>query len=198
MWEATETFSGIAYPEYSFPALADGARCPFCQQEIGKEAEVRLRHFTEYMSSSAQAQVREAEKAHESAVSTVTRAMIVRVELDPAISELSAENPPLAKKVQDFLQAAERIQIGINEALAQGVGFIASGLTQSPEADLVTAAAALRERARQLLAARLAMTPADAAELKELEARVTLSETLQTILEEIERKKRLAAYAMHN
>jgi hypothetical protein len=194
LWEAAEAFARIAYPEMPYPVVADGARCPFCQQEIGAEAGERLRHFSEYVSSTSQANVREAENAHEAAVSMVTRAVVVREELEPALNELREENPPLAAKVRAFFEAAERMQKGIKEAVAEGVWFLANGLVQSPEADLRTAAASLRERAKQLQAEKPSISPKDAEELKELEARATLAQQLETVLVEIERKKHLAAY----
>jgi hypothetical protein len=194
MWEASEAFSETAYPEASFPVLESGARCPFCQQPIGEEAEARLRHFAEYVASTAQAQVRDAEREQRAALATVTEAVIARPEIDLAITELDTENPALAKNVRDFLEGAGRIQKGIGAALAQGVGVLTNGVTQSPEEELRTAASALRERAKQLLAAKPAMTPEDARDLSELESRATLNQHLQLVLDEIERKKRLAAY----
>lgn len=181
MWEATEAFSTIAYARSPFPALESGARCPFCQQEISNEAKARLQHFTEYVSSTAQAQVREAERAHKTALSTVSQAVIARPDLDLAINELRTDNSPLAQEVEDFLQATEGIQKGIVGAVAQRVGFLGNGVTHSAEVALQTAASGLRERAKQLLIAEPAMTPGDAAELKELEARVTFSQHLQAV-----------------
>lgn len=194
MWEATEAFSARAYPESPFPVLASGARCPFCQQEIGSEAEARLRHFGEYVASTAQAQVREAERMYKTALAAVRQAVIARPDLDLAVNELRSENSPLAQEVQSFLQTAERTQKGVADAEAEGIGVLASGLTQSPENDLQAAASSLRERAKQLLVAKPAMKPEAEVELREFEARVILREHLQTILGEIERKTRLAVY----
>jgi hypothetical protein len=194
MWDATETFSAVAYPQSSFPVLENGARCPFCQQEIGTEAESRLRHFAEYVSSTAQVQVREAERRLSAALAKIKGAIILRPDVELAVNELHAENSPLAQEVQDFLRAAERIQKGIAEAEAQGIGLFADGLKKSSESGLQTAATALRERARQLLTEKPEMKPEAEAELKELEARVTLGEHLEVVLAEIERQKRLAAY----
>ncbi len=194
LWEAAEEFSRVAYPDSPYPVVTDGARCPFCQQEIGAEAGERLRHFSEYVSSTAQANVREAEIAHRAAVATVTRAAVTRTELEPAIKEIEDDNPPLGTKIREFFQAAERIQNGIKKALAEGEGFLATGLSQSPETGLKTAADGLRERAKQLQAERPSISPQDTAELKEFEARAILGQHLNVVLGEIERKKRLAAY----
>ncbi len=195
MWEAAEGFSGIAYPDSPFPALTDDARCPLCQQEIGVEAEARLRHFAEYVASTAQTRVREAERAYGASLSLLNQAVIVRPDIELAISELRLENEQLAQSVQGFLQNAGQTRKGINEALAQGVGFLAS-VVQSPEAELQAAALSLRERAKQLLAEQPTMNPEAISELKELEARLTLGEHMDAVLEAIERKKQLAAYEL--
>src|SRR6185295_8128320 len=148
MWDAIGLFSAEAYPGSPFPMVENGARCPFCQQEIGKEAETRLRHFAEYITSSAQIRVRQAEAAQLDALAKINEAEITRQDIKLAINELRSENQPLAQKVEAFIQDAERTRKGIREALAQGIGFLA-GLKGSPEADLQAAAEDLRERGRQ-------------------------------------------------
>ena len=193
MWDAAQYFSEIAYPQGAFPVLEEGARCLFCQQEIGVEANARLQHFAEYVQSTAQTQVRQAESAYEISLSSVRRAAIRRQEIELAVEELKLENSQLALEVETFLKTAEGIQRGIEEALALGVGFLA-GMSNSPESALQAATLALQERAKQLLTEQPAMTPEGIAELKELEARLELGNHLARILEEIERKKRLAAY----
>jgi len=193
MWEATEMFSTVAYPEYPFPVLVDGTRCPFCQQEIGGEAQARLRHLAEFATSTAQERVRESEKILESALLSVRQTSIRRPEIDLAVTELGSENPMLGQEVESFLRATEAIRLGIEEAQSRGFGFI-GGMTQSPDAKLNSAAAGLRERARQLLAGKPTMSPEAAAELRELEARACLREYLQIVVDEIERQKRLSAY----
>lgn len=193
MWNATGEFSKAAYPEAEFPFLGSGARCPFCQQEIDSEAEARLRHFAEYVNSSAQAQAQEAEKTHTTALSKVRQAIIRRSEIDVMISELRLDNPSLAQEVDVFLDTAASVQRGIEDALSMGVGFLA-GLTKTPEAELQAAASRCRERANQLRQEKPAMSPEATDALRELEARAALGMHLQTILDEIERKKRLAAY----
>jgi hypothetical protein len=193
MWEATEAFSAIAYPSSPFPVLVDEARCPFCQQKIGDEAQVRLQHLAEFATSMAQARVRDAERTHGAALLSVREAVIRRPEIDLAVTELQSESPVLGREVEAFLQAVEGIRQGIEEAQLREIGFI-GGMTQSPEIKINAVVAGLRGRASQLLAEKPAMSPEAAAELRELEARASLREHLHEILDEIERQKRLAAY----
>lgn len=193
MWEAAEAFSAIAYPGTPFPALMDEARCPFCQQDIGGKAQVRLLHLAEFAASTAQARVRDAERIHRAALMSVLEATVRRPEIDLVVAELQTDNPMLGQEVETFLQAIKGIQQGIEEAQSKGIGFV-GGMTHSPEAKLSAVAEGLRERARQLLVEKPAMSPKAAAELRELEARVSLRENLQKVLDEIERQKMLAVY----
>ncbi len=193
MWRATAEFSKVAYPEAEFPFLGSGARCPFCQQEISGETERRLRNFAEYVASSAQAQAQEAEKTYSTALSKVRRAVVRPSEIDLIVNELRLDNPPLAQEVEIFFDSTIRTLEGIEGALSEGVGFLA-GLTKTPEAELQSLASRLRERADQLLGEKPVMSPEAITELRELEARATLASGLQVVLDEIERKKRLAAY----
>lgn len=194
MWEAAAGFSGIAYPGSPFPVLTAAARCPLCQQAISPDAAARLQHFKEYVSSMAQAEVRKAETTHAGALATMTRAVVDRDDIGLAVSELAADVPDLAQRVRNFLQDAVRAQEEVKRAGAQGTPLPARGLGPSPDADLRTTAQALRERAAPLQAQTPSMEPRAAAELRELESRVSLKEHLQAVEDEIERKKRLAAY----
>lgn len=194
MWEAAAGFSGIAYPGSAFPLLTAGARCPLCQQAISPDAAARLEHFKEYVLSTAQTEVRKAETAYARALATVTQAVVDRDDIGLAVSELAADDPDLAQRVRNFLQDAVRVQEEVKRAGAQGSQLPARGLGPNPDADLRTAAQALRERAAQLQAQTPTMEPKAAAELGELESRVSLKEHLQAVEDEIERKKRLAAY----
>lgn len=194
MWEAAAGFSGVAYPGSAFPVLTAGARCPLCQQTIGHDAVARLEHFKEFVSSTAQAEVRKAETTYARALATVTRAVVDRDDIGLAVSELAGGDPDLAQRVQNFLQDAARIQEEVKSAAAQGTRLSSRGLGPSPDADLRTAMQALRDRVTQLQAQTSTMEPRAAAELAELESRVSFKEHLQAVEDEIERKKRLAAY----
>jgi hypothetical protein len=194
MWEAAAGFSGVAFPGSAFPVLTAGARCPLCQQAIGPDAAARLEHFKEYVSSTAQTEVRKAETAYARDLAIVTQAVVDRDDIGLAVGELSADDPDLAQRVRTFLQDAARIQGDAKSAAAQGTQLPARGLGPSPDADLRTAAQALRDRAAQLQTQTPTMEPKAAADLKELESRAALKEHLQPVEDEIERKKRLAAY----
>jgi len=183
MWDAAYAFSAVAYPERDFPVLAPGAKCPLCQQPIGPDAQSRFQHFLELVSSTAQADVREAEREH------AVNVPVTRDDITLALRELEADDAALAQGVRTFLEAAERVKAGLS-----GEQLPASGVQTNPEADLRAAATALCDRSAQLRQQTPAMLPQDATVLKELEARAALQGQLQFALNAIERKKREAAY----
>jgi hypothetical protein len=161
---------------------------------IGPDAVARLKHFREYVSSTAQVEVRKAETTYAGALATVTQAVIDRDDVGLAVSELATDDPDLAQRVRSFLQDTARIQEGVKRAAAQGMQMPTHGLGPSPDADLRSVAKALRSCVGQLQVQSPALEPKVAAELKELESRVSLNEHRQAVEDEIERKKRLAAY----
>jgi len=94
MWDAGAAFSEVAYPGSIFPVVTQGARCPFCQQEIGEGANERLRHFAEYVSSNAQARVREEEKAHADLLLEISQLTVAR----PRLISLSRSLPKTIRR----------------------------------------------------------------------------------------------------
>ncbi len=194
MWDAAENFSGVAYPGLAFPVLAAGSLCPFCQQTIGQDSAARLMHFAEYVSSNAQAEVTKAEALYQATLAKITGLVINRTEFDLVLSELDADDAPLAQVARTWLQDAVRIQQEVKQATAQAGGITATGLSVSPSEALRSAAQTLRSRAAQLQFQAVTLEPKSAAELNDLEARSSLRDSLAAVLAEIERKKRLAAY----
>ena len=194
MWEAVGGFSAAAYPGSVFPVITEDARCPFCQQKIGPDAAQRLKHFGEYISSTAQAEVSRKEIAYRDALAAVTEAVVDRPDIDLAVTELTVDDPDLAKRVRTFFQDAEKIKNEVKSATTQSLKLPAHNLGHSPDAELRCAAKALRDRAGQLQKQTRSLEPKDAEHLRELESRVSLNEHLQAVLDEIERMKRLSVY----
>ena len=195
MWEAAAGFSQVAYPDSPFPVLNADARCPFCQQLIGADASTRLKHFAEYVSSNAQAEVDAAERTYNGALVTATQAVVRRADTNLAISELDADDPDLAQRARAFFDDAAGLQEELlRRTRTERADVPSLVLALGPDNDLRAAAATLRERVKQLQTQATGLDASDAAELRELESRVTLNEHLTAVLGEIERQKRLAAY----
>ncbi len=194
MWEAAEAFSNVAYPDASFPVTARDARCPLCQQTIGAEASERLKHFAEYVISGAQTDVRTAEGKYRTALEKVRHASIERDDVKLAIDELSEDEPQCAEHVRKFLVESSKVQTQIKTACEDGSDVPLSGVGPSGANELGAFIDSLRKRASGLDGKEHGLDAKEAAELKELEARILLRDNLQIVLDEIERKQRLAAY----
>ncbi len=195
MWEAAREFSRVAYPEQLFPAVTDGARCPFCQQVIGTDAASRVAHLLEYVSSSAQAEVNRADDVFRGKLSSVTSAAVDKPDIELIRTEIAADDPALGNEVVDFLQTSARIQRDVRDAVRNGTQLPTGDALSTPAAKLTAMADSLRKRAEQLKSASPGMSLGAAKELQELEARVVLAGHLKAIDDEVERKKQISVYA---
>jgi ABC-type cobalamin/Fe3+-siderophores transport system ATPase subunit len=195
MWAAAEEFSSLAYPDTSFPDIRKEAKCPFCQQPIGSDARKRLEHFAEYVSSEAQGLLSRAARVYSDAVASVTQIRVEREDAQLALNELSSEDEELAERIGGFIEKAKHFQRDVTKAkLLRELPI--EGIGMSPDSELRLSAKTLRERVVQLQAQSSTMEPKAAAELLELQSRVSLAENLPIVEGEIERKKRLAAYKL--
>jgi hypothetical protein len=193
MWDAARQFSSAAYPAMPFPVLQEGAVCPFCQQAIGSDASVRLKYFAEYVSSNAQANVREAEAAYSQVFSAVAQINVKSPEIELATNELLADDADLGGKLRELLDDAVLIQQDAKSAAEAG-SHPARELQTGIEGNLISAAKKLRGRATTLKQQSPTLDPKSATDLRELEARAALGEHLQDVINEVERQKRIAAY----
>jgi hypothetical protein len=193
MWETTGAFAAVAYPDREFPVTQD-ARCPFCQQTIGPETANRLQHFAEYVSSNAQNELRSAERKYHDVLAEIDRLTIEPNEITLAVNEIAVDDSPLSERIKVFLKGAIQIRQGIQNAAAAKGSLAGPGLGASPAADVQLSVKSLQDRAGQLDSQTAVFQPELQSELDELEGRMALAAGLQTVLDEIERKKRLLAY----
>jgi hypothetical protein len=194
MWEAAGGFSTVAYPEVVFPVVTKDARCPLCQQTLEPGVAARLRHFAEYATSEAQTQLHNAEAEYRDVFSKIGEIVVKRTDINSALSELTDDDAESAELVKHFLEEASRLQKTIKNASGETSSLPAHGIEASPSPKLKATVKVLQGRATQLHGQKPALDPKLAAELSGLEARTTLKTHLQSVLDEIERKKRLAAY----
>lgn len=195
MWDAVATFSEAARPGVVFPPTDDGAKCPFCQQEIQPDAAARLRHFAEFVTSTAQSELREAERQYASALRAIVGIQVIRADVTSTISELAADDAAVAGKIDQCLQSAEKVRAGVQSASGANEPFQAATFEPGLAAALRTVATELRNRAAQLQSMRSSLTPQEQADLNDLRSRVCLFENIEPVKAEVERKKRLSAYA---
>lgn len=194
MWDAAATYSGNAYPGVAFPVVADGAKCLLCQQPIGADAAIRFTHFRELVESTAQADVRRTEATWDALANTFRGLTVNSDEMSLVVDELESHDQPLAALVRDQLRAAASLRDELLASVANEQPLPAVGVDPSAAMGLVAAVADLRARATMLRKETPSTELADQSELRELEARSTLRGSVADVIQEIERKKRIAAY----
>ncbi len=67
LWEAARLYSHTAYPGRDYP-VTDEARCVLCHQELGQEAQLRLRDFEGFVQGKLETEAKAAEKAYREAL----------------------------------------------------------------------------------------------------------------------------------
>jgi hypothetical protein len=195
MWDAAVVFAESAVPGTSFPSVWSDSRCPLCQQDIGLDAAERLKHFAEYVTSEAQAAVQAAEVTYRELSSSVQTIVLNPAEIDLLIKELAGDDPSLAGLIDAYLGDAATVHNSVQTAIAGSHPFPNRGIGFGPVDDLTKSISNLKARALELLGEQLGLDPVITSELEDLESRSLLKDSLQVILKEIERKRRLAAYA---
>ena len=199
LWDAAERFSTAdAYPDHAFPFTERDARCVLCQQELTSESTRRFRQFQEFLSSAIQSEYEESEARYREQHSQLKTLAILDESATEALEELQLHNLGLADAVRAYLEETETQRQRLNIALDGDSPCPTDLSTQSLNLQILTSHVEnLRYRARQL---REANQPEAIKELKrelsELESRQSLADHLDAVLEEIERKKKIAAYQL--
>jgi energy-coupling factor transporter ATP-binding protein EcfA2 len=67
LWEAAKAYSQAVYPNKGFPVTAD-ALCVLCHQDLGSDAQERLRDFEAFVRSTLEAEASLAEQAYQEAL----------------------------------------------------------------------------------------------------------------------------------
>lgn len=197
LWESAQQFSlQQAYPEKAFPFTEHGAQCVLCQQNIDHAADHRLKKFEEFFTSTMERELRQLRedfgrkrKAFVS-INTSTEAVL------ETLKELRLEHEAAADTISAAITENERRRVAVLSALTEdkdlatdfpalvSVSITAKNIEQEIEARIKSLRESTSDESRKKMSA----------ELRELEARIMLGKHEQAILDEIERKKRIAAY----
>lgn len=197
LWESSRHFSQQqAYPGKAFPFTEDGAKCVLCQQDLYHAAVHRLRKFEEFVTSTTERELRQLREEFTQrrtafvSLKTSTEAVVetikeIRIERDAAAEEINAAIERNEKRRAAVVTALtdDRDLAADCSALA-----LASQVAQAVAQEIDARITSLRESGTD--EARKRMT----AELRELQARVLLGKHEQILLDEIERRKKVAAY----
>lgn len=197
LWEAARQFSTrSAYPDHVFPFTGHGARCLLCQQGIDEAAALRLKGFEAFLLSAAQQQLDEARATYDEQRGRLEGLVVDDEVTHGALQELKIEAEQLADDVEGGLRQTDAGRSNALRALRADQPPPSETPLQGQQAKAVSAVErALRERAAQVLQDAEQETKTGLSrELTELQAREQLGEGLKAVLDDIERKKKLAAY----
>jgi hypothetical protein len=199
LWEAARQFSQeSAYPGQTFPVVENGAHCVLCQQDFDHEARQRLKQFEAFVASTTERELRQLRETFTQRRKTFTDLRTTTEAVEESLKEIRIEHQALADAIAAALATNENRRKAIVLALTEDNNLAADCQ------DLVSVSGEANELAEQIASRirTLRSSTTDqtrkrmAAEAQELRARKLLAKHEQTILDEIERRKKYAAYGL--
>ena len=199
LWESARKFSEeLAYPEEPFPAVGEGAQCVLCQQHLDHADRHRLEAFEAFVSSTAERELREVQDDWAKRRSTFTDLEAIPEHVKEILAEIQIEYEVLSDAIAAALAAAENRRRTVSLALRED-GELAENCP-----DLKPVAAEVDALATQMLdrvaALQARVTPESQENMtdkaQELRARKVLAQHEGIVLDEIERKRKYAAYEL--
>jgi energy-coupling factor transporter ATP-binding protein EcfA2 len=199
LWESARRFSQeSAYPGKEFPVVEDAAHCVLCQQNLDHAAAHRLKQFEAFVASTTERELRQVRESFAKLRKGFADLKTTSEAVNATVNEIRIEHEAVADAITAALDANERRRHAVMSALAEDKELAADCqdlVTVSHEADAL--AEQIDERIKTLRAnatdeTRKRMT----AEVQELRARTLLAIHQQTVLDDIERRKKYAAYGL--
>ena len=197
LWQAASLFSQKeAYSDQSFPVVDEGAKCVLCQQSLDHDAGHRFRKFAAFIASSMERELRNARQVYDQKRKIVADLVVFPEFITNIISDIRLENESLANRIGTSLAVADEYCREVIIALesSSGVSRHKSNIV-SVLPEIQNFLTKIDERIRVLVNnedpdRRNKLHD----EAKELRAKTILAKHEKVVLNEIDRKKRLAAY----
>lgn len=199
LWEAARQFSTKSvYPELQFPATTKDSRCLLCQQELKDEAVKLLKGFEEFVKSSVQQEFEKTKVDYEKQKLLVENLKVEDQGIQESVAELQIEDDLLAKRIQECLKNLQTQKTLVLKALQKNEAKPIELRRYKQYSEIVLKEAnALRTRAKRLMSAMDSSTKeALFKEFNESEAREILGKHQNIIINEINRRKKIAAYQL--
>ena len=198
LWDAARRFSEEhAFPGAPFPISGADARCVLCQQHLDHAAHHRLEMFEAFVRSTAERDLQEAN----SRLTTMSKAFadldVLPKDVAEITKDLNIQDDAIGSVVLAWLDQAEQCRAAIVLALGEGRVSEHPTLAPPPTADIDRRISALQQRVRNLRSTNVEDGTASLqAEAHELRDRQLLTEHEKVVLDEIDRKRRVAAYGL--
>ncbi|MHB1701735.1 MAG: AAA family ATPase [Acidobacteriaceae bacterium] len=197
MWESSRLFSEQqAYLGNAFPVTEDGSKCVLCQQDLDHAAAHRLRQFEEFITSTTERELRQIREDFARRRNVFTSLKTSPDAVEEAIKELRLEHDSKAEDISAAIALNDKRRATVVAALTEDKDLAqdcpefasASGEVRSIASEIDARIKSLREGANTEARKK------QADEAQELRARLALGKHEQAILDEIENKKKIAAY----
>lgn len=199
LWEAARRFSSDdAYPGQVFPVVEEGARCVLCQQDLDPSASLRLRQFETFVASTTERELRQVREAFARSRKALAELRTRNEAVVDTLKEVRLEQESTAEVVSAALDVNEERRRVVALALSEDDDppFDCPQLVSTAQ-EVDALANQIDERVRTLRTSASADTRKRlAAELQELRARKLLAPHEATVLNEIESRKKVAAYGL--
>ncbi|ACD89227.1 conserved hypothetical protein [Chlorobium limicola DSM 245] len=199
MWDSARQFSqDFAYPGKEFPVIEDGAHCLLCQQDLEHAAAHRLKQFEAFVISTTERELQTMRAKFVQLRKEFIELRTTTEAVEETLKEIRIEHEAIADAVIAALTTNESRRKAVvagladNQYLASDIPVLVSvvreteSLADEIEARIKTLRASATDETRK------GMT----AEAQELRARKLLATHQQTVLDDIERRKKHAACAL--
>ena len=199
LWESARQFSQeLAYPGKAFPVVEDGAHCVLCQQDLEHAAAHRLKQFEAFVASTTERELRGLRENFARLRKAFTELRTTTEAVEETLKEIRIEHEAVADAIAAALAANESRRSAVVAALADDKDLAVDctvlvsvvreteALAREVEARIKTLRTSATDETRKRMTA----------EAQELRARKLLAMHQQTVLDDIERRKKYAAYGL--
>lgn len=199
LWESARRFSQEqSYPHKPFPVIGDGAQCVLCQQDLDHAAAHRLKQFDDFVASTVERELRQIREAFTRQRKAFADLKTTTEAVDETLKELRIEHDAVAEAISAALASNEKRRVAVLSALTDDKDLATDcAALVSVSAGAEALSSQIDERVKTLRTSandltRKSMTAA----AQELRARKLLAAHQQTVLNDIERRKKYAAFGL--
>jgi ABC-type molybdenum transport system ATPase subunit/photorepair protein PhrA len=199
LWETARRFSQEqAYQQKQFPVVEDGAQCVLCQQGLDHAAAHRFKQFEDFVASAVERELRQLREDFARRRKTFADLKPTAEAIEETLKEVRIEHEAAADVIGAALASNERRRAAVVLALSDGNDLASDcpGLvTAVSNAEALSTQ--IDERIKTLRASSSGQSRKSmSTEAQELRARKLLAAHRQTVFDDIERRKKFAAYGL--
>jgi len=199
LWETARQFSQeLAYPGKAFPVVEDGAHCVLCQQDLEHAAVHRLKQFEAFVASTTERELRRIREDFARLRKAFIELKTTTETVEETLKEIRIDREAVADAIAAALAANEIRRTAVVVALTDDKDLAADcpdlvsivreteALAGEVEARIKTLRTSTTDETRKRMNA----------EAQELRARKMLATHQRAVLDDIERRKKYAAYGL--